>query len=302
MRSLGYAECYSYSLLSQKALTRMGFDANVCMKLSNPLADFELLRASLLPGLLLAVENNLTRCDELRLFEAGSVFQRSASTGTDLPHEPAMLGLIVVNCPTAKSSLWKEGESALQAAKTAVSDLLTFLSVPDVSWVQDASQLPASVDQTWLHPGRSVAVLSGQTVIGWLGELHPQKTAFLDLRDRKICYAELDLSLIDQHRTVRQFHRFSSYPSIELDLSFLIAKTAAASEVEQVIREAGGELLTAVKVLDVFEKPEFGEDKKSMTWRMIYQSMERTLLDTEAAAAHENVIRALKTVYSIQVR
>ena len=76
------------------------------------------------------------------------------------------------------------------------------------------------------------------------------------------------------------------------DVSLFVPIATRAGDVEAVIRAHAGALIRMVSLIDVFEKPE--EAKKSLAFRMVLQSDERTLSDEEANAVVDRVIDALR--------
>ncbi len=74
----------------------------------------------------------------------------------------------------------------------------------------------------------------------------------------------------------------SKYPSTYRDISFIIDKSRSLNEYYDLVRDLGWNIVEEVKLLDTYENTEkFGEGKVSYTFRIIYRSHERTLLNDE---------------------
>ncbi len=86
------------------------------------------------------------------------------------------------------------------------------------------------------------------------------------------------------------FTPYSQYPFISRDIALWVPETTPASAVEDVIRTHAGNLLVRVSLFDEFKK----DGKVSYAFRLIFQSMERTLTDEEVGTCMEQVIFALK--------
>ncbi|MHB8860715.1 MAG: phenylalanine--tRNA ligase subunit beta-related protein [Minisyncoccota bacterium] len=89
---------------------------------------------------------------------------------------------------------------------------------------------------------------------------------------------------------------FSLYPFVTRDIALWAGGEAAGAEqsevrVERIIREHAGELLARLDQFDRFEK----EGRVSYAFRLVFQSMERTLTDDEVNAIMEDVSAALRT-------
>jgi phenylalanyl-tRNA synthetase beta chain len=75
------------------------------------------------------------------------------------------------------------------------------------------------------------------------------------------------------------------------DIALVVDQGVAASRVESLIRETGGEMLTDVRLFDLYKGGQIGAGKKSLAYRLTYQAEDRTLTDAEAAKAREKIVR-----------
>jgi phenylalanyl-tRNA synthetase beta chain len=66
--------------------------------------------------------------------------------------------------------------------------------------------------------------------------------------------------------------------------------------VEAKIREAGGDLLDAVQLFDVYRGDQVGEGRKSLALRMEFRSASRTLTDEDVAHARQGIEAALRDI------
>ncbi len=83
---------------------------------------------------------------------------------------------------------------------------------------------------------------------------------------------------------------FSLYPFIARDIALWVPSGTEAAIIERTIRERAGELLVRLDQFDRFEK----EGKVSYAFRLVFQSMERTLTDEEVNSIVENISAALR--------
>ena len=87
-----------------------------------------------------------------------------------------------------------------------------------------------------------------------------------------------------------RYQPFSRYPFIVRDIALWTPQGTEPVEVLDVIRAQAGELLVRSELFDRFEKGE----KLSLAFRLVFQSFEKTLTDTEANAVMEKVYVAVK--------
>jgi phenylalanyl-tRNA synthetase beta chain len=292
----GLWEAYTSSLIGPGDIGRMaypeGHEARSAIALTNPLVvDESLLRPSLLPGLVAAVARNAARRNlTVRLFEIGRCFARSDDL---LPHESLRLA-IALHGPAGLA--WHTGARDLDFydLKGAVDALSTGLRIPDVAW--------EPVDDPVLHPARAARVLSGERVLGNAGELSPEATERHDLQYRAYV-AEFDLATLLELATppfgVTEISRF---PSVLLDLAVSVAEEVPSGAVLATAREAGGTLLEAVRLFDVYRGGQVGEGRKSLGLSLAFRRSDRTLKEDEAIAARDAIATALSQRHGASVR
>jgi phenylalanyl-tRNA synthetase beta chain len=97
-------------------------------------------------------------------------------------------------------------------------------------------------------------------------------------------YDELPTSQTERYRS------FSKYPYIVRDIAMWTPMGTNADDVLNAIRKESGELCQVVRLFDSFEKAE----RVSLAYRIIFQSFERTLTETEVNAVMERVAESLK--------
>ena len=83
---------------------------------------------------------------------------------------------------------------------------------------------------------------------------------------------------------------YSAFPYISRDLALWVPDSIDPEEVESLIKEKAGEVLLQTTLFDEFKK----EGKVSYGFRLIFQSMERTLTDDEVGKVIAVVSKALE--------
>lgn len=84
---------------------------------------------------------------------------------------------------------------------------------------------------------------------------------------------------------------FSIYPFIARDIALWVPAGIEANTIENVIRENAGELLVRLNQFDRFEK----EGKVSLAFRLVFESMERTLTDEEVNSIMAKITTTLSS-------
>jgi phenylalanyl-tRNA synthetase beta chain len=90
---------------------------------------------------------------------------------------------------------------------------------------------------------------------------------------------------------------------VRQDIAVIVADDIDAAALIATARAAGGELLQAVEVFDVFADPErVGAGRVSIALRLVFQANDRTLTDDEATAAREQIVGALVASCGAELR
>jgi phenylalanyl-tRNA synthetase beta chain len=86
------------------------------------------------------------------------------------------------------------------------------------------------------------------------------------------------------------FENYSRFPFIEKDLALIIDENTHASDVESLIRNSGKPLVNEVFVFDLYKGDHIGKSKKSIAFRIRFQSSERTLNEKEVSKIFRKII------------
>jgi len=266
----GLRETWSYSFASQADLQLMG-DVDA-VRVANPLAGEDVyLRISLVPGLLRALQTNLSRqADGAALFEVGRVF-RLGEPIEEQDHAGLVMAGTMVGFPGEDRAFdFFDAKGAIEAVVEALRPVEWGLGEP--------------LGEPF-HPGRSAIVTAAGRAVGVLGELHPRVAAEHDLPGRTLV-AEIALPAAGEWgaraRASREVYRF---PPARRDLAWMVDADVRAGRVQEVIREAAGAQLESCRLFDVFEGAPVPPGKKSLAFSLSFRAPERTLTDEEVDAA-----------------
>jgi len=126
--------------------------------------------------------------------------------------------------------------------------------------------------------------------------LHPEVRERLELKDEAVVL-ELDIEgLLESVPERPRFQMLDRYPAVERDLSILCDEATPAAEIDARVRQAAGELLRSVSLVDRYTGNQVPPGKLSLTLSLRFQDRERTLTSDEVQAAMDDVIRELRGV------
>ncbi len=283
----GLHEIVGWSFVAPEIPARLRTPEQPVITLANPMSsDQSQLRTALLGSLLDSARSNRSRgLTTLRLFEAGAVYLPSDEDR--LPFEPYHVAALLHGA--ARAPTWREPaprDADFFAAKGVLGGMLDALMV---DWTVRPGTRP------FLHPGRSADVLAGDghdSVIGWVGEIHPLVAADWEL-DGIVAGFEIDLDALPEPTTAT-YVDLTSFPEVREDLAVVIPESVSADELLGVIRESGQPLLAHAEVFDVYRDPEkLGAGNVSLAVRLAFRAADRTLTDAEVASQRESIIAAI---------
>ena len=89
---------------------------------------------------------------------------------------------------------------------------------------------------------------------------------------------------------------------MERDIAVLLREEIKSDEVVAVITGGGGNLLQKVNLFDVYAGERVERGYKSLAYRLLFQSGERTLTEAEVNQYMEDIVSALKKKLGITLR
>jgi len=297
LRQAGLSEAVTYSLTDPGRAARVAplRDGVRPIALAMPMSEERsVLRTTLVPHLLDAVAYNRARKNEdVRLFEIGRVFWTEEATLTRLPEERLLVAAALTGHALPVHWAEKRQKVDFYHAKGVVEFLLKELGIGGVTF--------QPVTWAGLHPGRTARVAVGQTVVGYVGQLHPEVQKAWDLAETYVFELDLD-ALLDLADPARRFVPLPKVPAVLRDLAVVVDRDVPAAALEAVIRETGGAILEAVTLFDVYTGDPIPEGQKSVAFSLVFRDPARTLTDEEVAAAHGRIVAALERAYGAKLR
>jgi phenylalanyl-tRNA synthetase beta chain len=286
--ALGYDEAISLTFISHQDAER--FSEVPAIELANPLSEeASVMRTSMVPGMLGMLAYNLNRGgDNVRLFEAGNVFEASGATANQLK----------------RICLGATGSAVTPSVHQPARPFSFFDLKGDVETVLHAFQHTrlAYDAQTpkYYHPGRSARAVIDGAVVAQFGQIHSDVAAARKLRQDAFV-AELYLDRLYQHglREVR-YEALPRYPAVERDFSFVFADAVDFETIHQAVTALRLGELRSFAPVEIFRGGAIPVGKYSILLRAKFQSRERTLREDEVAQWSVQIAKALNALGGTQ--
>ena len=307
LTGLGLNEAQGQTLISS---AECGMRNAECVALENPLsADMDVLRPSLLPGLLHSLRHNLSRKnDDVALFEIGRVFQRATGAppaksqqnrqqdaGGTLEERRVAIALTGARAALFWSGAERDAKYDLSDLKGTLEEFLEHFGVRPVSFARRSEPTALLVESATI-------ALGGKLALGEMGQLSPLLARRYDLRD-PVFLAELNLDqLLARRNAAKSFKALPHFPSVRRDIAMLVPEATTHEAVLGAVRAAKASNLETIELFDVFRGKNVPAGQKSMAYAFTYRSAEKTLTDAEVNAAQEKVLEQFKRTLQATVR
>jgi phenylalanyl-tRNA synthetase beta chain len=293
--ALGYDETISMSLLNQESAS---YGAVSPVALENPLSEeAAVLRTSLVPGLLAALQWNVNRGQaNVRLCEIGGIFLRDG----DGYREPPVAAL------AAAGDREDSGLSDRGGARPAAP--VSFLDIKgDVEQsIEIFTDRPCSATfdglPAYYRGGYAARLTLDETTLAQFGEVSTEVAEQWKFRS-PVYVAEIFLeALYALPACVPQAKTISRYPAVERDFSVILRDEVTFAAVEQAIGSLRIAELTAMRPLEVFRGGALDKSHYSLLLRVTLQSAAATLTEAELSAHSARIIQVLESRLGARIR
>ncbi len=288
MLGFGFTEAVNYSFIGESScdLLRLGPDdpKRAMVKILNPLTeDQAVMRTSLVPGLLGSIRHNITRqVKTVRLFETGKIYYHTQQDHQ--PEEVEILACIWTGKQREDSWLCKGADCDFYDLKGVAEALLQSLKIDNSTFT---ALSPESCDYT--KPGHSAQIFAGKTILGTIGELHPEVCNNFDLKQTAFIL-ELNLSvLVPLIPLDKKSAPLPIFPATSRDMTLIIDKYIESNNVLRSIKQINEKLVENILLFDVYEGKPIQVGQKSLSIRIIYRSSDETLEDERINEIHRNM-------------
>ncbi len=283
----GCYECVTYSFSSNTELDKLMLspddELRRAVKILNPLGDEQgLLRTSPVPDILKVVANNLNqKVMQVRLFESGRVYHPT-SAKNELPKEKKYICIAVC------------GEEDFFSLKGITENIFEAFGIKKVKFSNEAA--------VYYHPGRKSSVYAGKEKLGELGEIHPDVALAFGI-NKRVYVAELCLKAIcEASDDTMRYETLPKFPAAQRDIALVVDKDVSSASLLECIEQNAGPFFESASLFDVYTGDQAGEGSKSLAYSIVFRAKDRTLLDEEANAQRDIIVKAAADKFGAKMR
>lgn len=285
----GLHEVITYSFVSPRDFDKISVPQDSSMrkvvKILNPLGqEMSIMRTTLIPSMLEVMGRNYSKKIESgQFFELGKVYLPLDDKEAKLPEEKNIL------------SMGMYGGVDFYDIKGAIELLFEQFGIKKYEFVRES-------ENPTFHSGKTAKVMIKKKVIGTVGEIHPDVLDAYEI-EGNVYVCELDFDeIIENCELIKRFKSLPKYPAVERDMALLMPDEIVVGQIEDIIRQNGGDLVESIKLFDVYKGKQIPDDKKSVAYSITYRAEDRTLKDEDVNKVHEKIIKAIESKLGGQLR
>lgn len=273
LRALGLNEVKTYTLVSKEMSKQFNYEHKENKYLPNPMsADKAVIRTSILPSLLNIYSYNKKRhVNDINIYEIAKTYDVNYEEDSKIAI--LMSGNYVTNA-------WQNTsiKANFYLLKGIIENILDFLGFKNRYHFE-------VLNDDGFHPGISAKIILDKEEVGVIGRIHPS------INKDDIYLAEISMTKLNRSVKPLKFKAAPIYPEIVKDVAFIVSKEITSSDVEKVIKKAGGRLLTNIDVFDVYTGEKVKENEKQIAYKLTFNEGDRTLTDEEVMNVFNNIIK-----------
>lgn len=280
----GFSQGMTYSFESPKVFDKLLLPAEDKLRkaitISNPLGeDYSVMRTSSLNGILTSLSTNYNRRNkDVKLYELANIYLPKALPLNEYADERMQF------------TLGFYGEGDFFTMKGVVEEFLTAVGM------FENPKFDPNCERPYLHPGRKADIYYGETLIGYMGEVHPEVCDNYNI-GTKAYVAVLDMPAIVPLTTFdRKYEGIAKFPAVTRDLSMVVPKDILVGQIEEVIAQRGGKHLESYELFDLYEGAQIKPGFKSVAYTITFRNKEKTMEEAEISAAMKKILNGLQSL------
>ena len=284
----GLNETVTFSLIAEEGLDPEQ-DLKHAVQIVNPLHHgLHWMRPTLVTSLLDVIQKNVNAgADSIRLFEIANIY--NMPDAHKHPVEERVCAIALYGKKAAQTWLDTARPVTFYDLKGTVETVLGVAGCSEIC--------TARATKSYLVTETAEEMRVWQTPVAFFGEVSAELCKARGLKE-PVYYAEISFEKILSHvKGVRSFKEWPRYPAIERDLSLVVKTSVKGGDLMAEIRGMGQGLIREVTLFDLFRGKRVPEGYKNLAFRIIYQSVERTLVSDEVQKLHEKIAATLVQKY-----
>ena len=297
--SKGYLETITWSFTDANYNNHFK-EMNKEIRIVNPISsELSVLRNSIFSNLIMFISKNLDRgFKDLSIFEIGPVF-----TGSNPGEQNTIACGLSAGKKFRLSWIEKERNVDVFDVKRDVVQTLVEAGYNSDKFLID-NETP-----NYYHPGKSGRLFLNKEkdqVAAYFGEIHPNILKKIDVKTESLIGFEIFLDNLKLPKKTLNDQKtkfsISDYQKSERDFAFVVNKDVNAQDLINAVSSVDQNLVSNIRVFDVYEGDNIPENQKSIAISVTIQSSEKTLDEHDLEKVNNLIIKTVENKTGAKIR
>jgi len=297
--SKGYLETITWSFTDGK-FNNYFKGKNKEIKIINPISsELGVLRNSIFSNLIMYMSKNIDRgFKDISIFEIGPIF-----TGSN-PGEQHLIACGLLSGKKSRLS-WIEKERTVDVFDVKRDVVQTLV---EAGYSSDKFFIDKETPN-YYHPGKSGRLFLNKEkdkIAAYFGEIHPNILNNIDIKTESLVGFEIfiDNLKLPKKKLNDQKTKFviSDYQKSERDFAFIVNKNVNAQDLINAVSSVDQNLVSNIKIFDVYEGDNIPENQKSIAISLTIQSSKKTLNDSDLERINKSIIETVENKTGAKIR
>jgi phenylalanyl-tRNA synthetase beta chain len=285
--SLGFSEIQSYSFVSEADAAKVAGDTASYVKIRNPLSgDQAYLKQDLMIPVLKNIALNQKNFESFKVFELGKGYfgfgrerDFAAFAIADKHGNPELLLSHAKGAAESLVAKYSQGKKVSYHVVAKTSDVTILVGDMPIGTIKVAASLP----------------------LADFGVKYPT------------VYVQVEVKALAGTAEQPTYQPIARFPTIELDTSLVVDAAVTWKQIQDVVTNSSGKLVTSVEVFDApymykaCDLPEFhkklaAQGKKNIAFRCVFASPDKTLTDSEISPVYAKILAGLRELPGAEIR
>ncbi|WP_314720516.1 phenylalanine--tRNA ligase subunit beta [Parvimonas micra] len=273
--NLGLYEITTYSFIGGSIIKKSKMNTQNTVKILNPLGEeFSIMRKSLIPNIIEVLSKNLNyKNEDLLVYELGNTFHTVENYEVPLEKKRLVIG--------------SYRKYDFYYIKDVIINLFNVLNIKNIEFIKNNC-----ID--YFHPGVCADILANGEKVGEIGQISYDVCKNFSIK-KNIFVCEIDIEKIrDKVSLIKIYEPIIKYPAVKRDLAIIVDKDIDSGRIEKIFKNNSNNLLKNIELFDIYTGNQINKGKKSMAYKLTFQSKEKTLVDEDINSLIDNMLFDLK--------
>lgn len=273
--NLGLYEITTYSFIGGSIIKKSKMNTQNTVKILNPLGEeFSIMRKYLIPNIIEVLSKNLNyKNEDLLVYELGNTFHTVENYEVPLEKKRLVIG--------------SYGKYDFYYIKDVIINLFNVLNIKNIEFIKNNC-----ID--YFHPGVCADILANGEKVGEIGQISYDVCKNFSIK-KNIFVCEIDIEKIrDKVSLIKIYEPIIKYPAVKRDLAIIVDKDIDSGRIEKIFKNNSNNLLKNIELFDIYTGNQINKGKKSMAYKLTFQSKEKTLVDEDINSLIDNMLFDLK--------